>query len=61
MNQEELDHVKNVITKHSDRFQIQDEPLEHTNAAMHSIPTVDERPIFSKQYRFPPAHKEESF
>ena len=36
-----------------------DEPLEPTNAAMHSIPTVDERTIFSKQYRFPPAHKEE--
>ena len=36
-----------------------DEPLESTNAAMHSIPTVDERPIFSKQYIFPPAHKEE--
>ena len=35
------------------------EPLEPTNAAMHSIPTINERPIFSKQYRFSPAHKEE--
>ena len=35
-----------------------DKPLEPIDAAMHSIPTVDERPIFSKQYSFPPAHKE---
>ena len=59
LNQEELDHINKLITKHSDRFQIPDEPLEPTNAAMHSIPTVNERPIFSKQYRFPPAHTEE--
>ena len=57
-NQEELDHVKKLITKHSDRFQIPDEPLKCINAAMHSIPTVDERPILSKQNRFPPTHKE---
>ena len=56
---QEPDHVKKLITKHSDRFQIPDEPLEPTNAAMHSIPTVDKRPIFSKQYRSPSANKKE--
>ena len=59
MKQEEFDHVTKLIIKHSDRFQIPDESLEPTNAAMNSIPTVDERPTFSKQYRFPPAHKKE--
>ena len=59
LNQEELDHVTQLITKHSNRFQILDKPLEPTNTAMHSIRTVDERPTFSKQCWFPPAHKEE--
>ena len=59
LNQKELERVNKLITKHSDRFQMPDEPLEPTNAAMYSIPTIDEQPIFSKQYRFPPAHKEE--
>ena len=49
LNQEEFDHVTKLIIKHSGRFQIPDEPLEPTNAAMHSIPTVDDQPIFSKQ------------
>ena len=59
LNEEQLNHVKKLITKHSERFQMPDELLESTNAAMHSISTVDEQPIFSKQYRFPSAHKEE--
>ena len=49
LNQEELDRVEKLIPKHSERFQIPDEPLEPINAAMHSIPIVDERPIFLKQ------------
>ena len=35
------------------------EPLEATNVLQHSIPTVDDAPIFSRQYGFPPVHKEE--
>ena len=36
-----------------------DEPPDPNNATMHSIHTVNERLIFRKQYRFPPAHKKE--
>ena len=34
-------------------------PLEATNVLQHSISTVDDSPIFSRQYRYPPVHKEE--
>ena len=33
--------------------------LECTNVLQHSIPTVDDSPIFSRQYRFSPVHEEE--
>jgi len=32
----------------------------YTNATEHSIPTINERPIHTKQYRFPPIHKQEN-
>lgn len=35
------------------------EPLSVTNAAKHNIVTRDEIPVHTKQYRFPPMHKEE--
>ena len=47
LNQEELNHVKKLITEYSDRLQMSDGPVEPTNAAVHSIPTVDERRYFS--------------
>ena len=32
---------------------------DRVNVLQHSIPTVDDTPIFSTQYRFPSIHKEE--
>ena len=59
MNQDEYERVNKLIKNNADRFQIPGEPLEATNALQHSIPTVDDAPIFSRQYRCPPVHKEE--
>jgi transposase InsO family protein len=59
LNPEEIEHVRSILTKHSDRFHLPNEPLGTTNATQHYIPTINEIPIHNKQYRFPPVHKEE--
>ncbi|KAL6418728.1 hypothetical protein ACFW04_011837 [Cataglyphis niger] len=59
LNSEESDNVKSLIINHSDRFHFPDDSLGATNATQHSIPTTDEIPIHTKQYRFPPVHKDE--
>ena len=59
LNQDEYENVEKLIKNNADRFQIPGEPLEATNVLQHSTPTVDDAPIFSRQYRFPPVHKEE--
>ena len=59
LNQEEKQHVENFIQKYADRFHIPGEPLEATNVLQHKIPTTDDHPIFSKQYKILPVHKEE--
>ena len=59
LNKEEKQHVENLIEKYADRFHIPGEPLGATTVLQHNIPTTDDQPIFSKQYRFPPIHKEE--
>jgi|GEM_PF-3482667 len=59
LNSEELDNVKSLILNHSDRFHLPDDNLGSTNATQHSIPTTNEIPIHTKQYRYPPVHKDE--
>ena len=59
MNQVEYEHVERLIINSADRYQIPGEPLEATNVLQHSISTTDDSPIFARQYRFPPVHKEE--
>ena len=59
LNEDEYEHVEKLFKDNADRFQIKGKPLEATNVLQHSIPTVDDAPIFSRQYRFPPVHKEE--
>ena len=59
LNQDEYEHVERLIIYSADRFQIPGKPLEATNVSQHLIPTIDDAPIFSRQYRFPPLHKEE--
>ena len=53
------EHVEKLIENNTDSFQIPGEPLEATNVLQHSIPTVDDAPIFSRRYIFPPVYKEE--
>jgi len=59
LNHEEARHVQNLIAKYSDIFHLPDDKLECTSAMKHTITTVDEQPVNTKQYRFPPIHKEE--
>ena len=59
LNEEEKQHVENLIKKYADRFHIPGEPLGRITVLQHSIPTTDDQPVFSKQYKFPPLHKEE--
>ena len=58
-NKEEKQHVENLIKNCAHRFHIPGEPLGATTVLQHNIPTTDDQPIFSKQYRSPPVHKEE--
>lgn len=59
LNHEETEHAKRLIDKHRDLFQLPNEKPSHTNAITHKINTTDDRPINTKQYRFPPVHKNE--
>jgi len=59
LNFEEKEDLLKLIRKHSDRFHLPGDALGCTNATQHVIPTVNEIPIHTKQYRFPPVHKEE--
>jgi len=59
LNSEEKDSLISLIQSHSDRFHLPFNKLKHTNAAQHFIPTINEVPIHTKQYCFPPIYKEE--
>lgn len=59
LNAEELSHVEELIEKNSDCFHLPDEKLNHTNVLEHRIPTTNEIPIHTRQYRFPVIHKDE--
>ena len=59
LNKEDRHHVESLITKYADRFHIPGESLGTTTVLQHNIPTTDDQNTFSKQYRFPPVHKEE--
>lgn len=59
LSEEEAVEMNKILHAHSDLFYIPGESLGYTNKVEHSIPTTDEQPIHTKQYRFPPIHKEE--
>ena len=59
LNSEELEHVKNLVKDHADQFHIPGERLSATTVFQHKIPTTNDIPVFTRQYRFPPVHKEE--
>lgn len=55
----EKGNVINLIANSQDRFHIPGEQLTATHVLRHQIPTTDDRPINTRQYRFPQLHKEE--
>jgi len=62
LNSEERIHVEELIKKGSEKascFYLSGENLEHTNILQHRIPTINEIPIHTRQYRFPAIHKDE--
>ncbi|KAL6417715.1 hypothetical protein ACFW04_012557 [Cataglyphis niger] len=59
LNEEESSHVSRLIDRHQDLFHLPGSKLGFTSVIKHKIATSDEQPINTKQYRFPPVHKEE--
>ena len=59
LNEREKKNIINLISNSQDRFHIPGEKLTATNMLQHQIPTTDDRPINTRQYRFPQLHKEE--
>jgi len=59
LNSAEKKSIIKLITNSQDRFHIPGEKLTATNVLQHQIPTTDDRPINTRQYRFPQIHKEE--
>jgi len=59
LNTEERAHVERLIEKNSDCFHLSGERLDYTNVLEHRIPTINEIPIHTRQYRFPVIHKDE--
>ena len=60
LNEQEKKNIINLISNSQDRFHIPGEKLTATNVLQHQIPTTDDRPINTRQYRFPQLHKEET-
>jgi len=58
-NEEDANHVNEIINNHKYLSRLSDEPLGHTDITTYKIATTDYRPINTKQYRFPPIYKNE--
>ena len=59
LNSEEYLSLIKSIDKHKDRFHLKGEKLPATNVLKHRIKTVNDDPIFVKQFRLPPCHRQE--
>lgn len=59
LNSEEKENVLNLVKLYHDRFYLPDEYLGKTHVLHHKIITIDESPVNTKQYRFPPVNREE--
>ena len=59
LNDEERQHVAELIETNYDLFHLPGDPLGKTSAVTHKIQTTDDVPIHTKQYRYPPIHREE--
>ena len=59
LNKEEKENVIQLIKENEDRFHLAGEILEGTDSIQHRIHTTDDIPINTRQYRYPPVHKDE--
>lgn len=55
----EREEIKSMLYKNQDLFYLSGEDLGSTIEILHRIITTDHNPVFKKQYRFPPIHREE--
>lgn len=58
-NQEETKHVSDLIYEFPNSFHLTNDSLPCAQVYKHQIPTVDNIPINTRQYRFPPIYKTE--
>jgi len=56
---EHSNEIWDIITEYHDIFTLPGDPLPLTSLIQHEIKTLDENPIHTKQYRYPPIHQEE--
>ena len=59
LSEEERESLIPIIINFSHQFYLPGDKLVGTNILTHKIITVDKQPIFTKQYRFPPIHRDE--
>lgn len=59
LSDEEMNHIIDLVEEFPDRFNLPSDHLEANPCITHKIPTIDNVPINTRQYRFPPVHKEE--
>jgi len=59
LDTQEKESVINLISDSQDRFHIPGEKLTATHVLQHQIPTTDDLPINTRQYRFRQIYKEE--
>ena len=52
LNNNEIKHIKNLITKHKDIFLLEGQHLGAASTVMHRIITIDDIPVNAKQYKF---------
>lgn len=59
LNQEEIASLDKIISKYSDIFYVEGDPLTFSSHAKHTIPTTSDIPINTKTYRIPQVHQQE--
>ena len=59
LNEEELNHVRALIEEYPNQFKLPGHKLSSTDRVYHRIPTEDDLPINTRQYRFPVVYRDE--
>ena len=59
LNEEEKQSLLPLLSNYSSQFHLPGDSLGATTVLAHKILTTDENPINTKQYRYPPIHRDE--